>query len=47
MHVEAVVVHLHVIFALAEIKQGHIPLTSLSHSVSYVTNYYGILVKKC
>ena len=34
MHVEAVVVHLDIIFALTEVKQGHISLASFSHFVS-------------
>ena len=40
MHVEAVVVHLHVIFALTEVKQGHIPLTCFSHPVCNVIMVY-------
>ena len=48
MQVEAVVVHLHVIFALTEVKQGHVSLASFSHVVcvaKYWINCYNQFYK--
>ena len=36
MHVEAAVVHLRVIFALPQVKQGNIALAGLSHSAGRI-----------
>ena len=50
MHVEAAVVHLRVIFALPQVKQGNIALAGLCHSdqrINGYTYYFQLLVTVC